>query len=242
MTSIMSVLFLVVAIPITVYILQNQKFNFQINAFLNDEPQSISVVDVRGASVKITWMTEKSVIGMVKLSGDSTKTFFEKESSSFHLVEVRNLQPGQEYTFSLLSDGVEYSKPEYKFTTASILDEAGSSYLVYGQVFSVDGSTIQPSGLAYVQMNDGGKLSDKVPAVLNKAGGFQINLAGVLKSDHSGIFEYKKNLEVSVEVNFEVGKPSVTKKFTVDLSNNHQIPNIYLGDINIDVIPGINGN
>ena len=112
LTAIVTLLFLVVAIPVTIYILQNQKFNFQINAFLNNEPQNVSVVDKKGSSVEVTWMTEKSVIGVVKITGETNNITLEKTSSNFHSLKITNLQPNKDYSFTLLSDGVEFTKPE----------------------------------------------------------------------------------------------------------------------------------
>ena len=242
LTAIVTILFLVIAIPVTVYLLQNQKFNFQINAFLNDEPQSVNVVDKKGSSVEITWMTEKSVIGMVRITGEVNNVTLEKTSSNFHSLKITNLQPGKDYSFILLSDGVEYTKPEYNFKTASFLDAAGTPYIVYGQVFGTDGVSLQSSGIAYIKLKTGDIESEKIPAVLNKVGGFQADLMGILTNSQNGLFGFKNAVDISVEIYYAIGKPSITKVFTMDLSNNHQIPNIYLGDVNIDIIPGVNGN
>lgn len=242
LSVVMSILFVVVALPVTVYLLQSQKFNFKINAFLNDEPQSVFVTDVRGSSVRISWMTEKSVVGMVKLSEDLTKLSTEKDSVSFHSLEVNNLEPGKTYTYSILSDGVEYKKAEYSFATNSASTTATQSYIVYGQVFSKDGFSVQNSGLVSLQLKDGDRYSQKIMAVINKVGGYQFNIANLVNADNSDSFNYKKNLEVIEEVYYEIGKTAIKKQFTMDFSVNHQIANIYLGDINIDIIPGVNGN
>lgn len=242
LTVVTSVLFIVVAIPVTVYILQNQKLNFQINAFLNNEPVSVNVVDIRGNSVKIAWITEKSVLSVVQLTGNSTNIFPEDVDTKFHMMEITNLEPATTYTYKIISDGVEFTKAEYTFTTATIGSVASPSYLVYGQVFNTDGVSLQTDGLVFVQLNDNGNLSEKIPAILNKAGGFQLNLTGLLNNSHTSLFVYQKSLEVSVEVLSGTDTTPITKTFTMDLSVNHQIPNIYLGDINIDEIPGVNGN
>lgn len=221
--------------------MQTQKFNFQINAFLSDEPQSAEIMDVRGSSFKIAWMTEKPVIGGVKLT-ESSKVIVEKTSSSFHVVEIKSLQPGDTYKFSLLSDGVEYKSDKYQVKTSSSLDVVKDPLVIFGQVFNVEGTASQPNGLVVVQLLSGDKSSAKMPAQLNNAGGFQVNLAGAFSNDAKAVFNYGKTVDVEVSVFYDVTKPAVTKKYSLNLSANRQIPNIYLGDINIDVIPGVNGN
>jgi hypothetical protein len=240
--SVVTLLFLTLSVPLVIYGMQNQNFEFKVNAFLTSDPQTPMVVDIRGNSVKIVWMTEKEVMGSIKINELTNKIAIEKESVNYHMVEVKALQANTTYTYSILSDGVTYTDPSYKFTTSSTMDIVETSKIVIGQVFNKDGVSLQQKGLVLVQLtNKSGKISQKIPALLNKAGGYQVNLAGIYNSDSKGIFNSKGALDIDIYVYSEIKDAPVVKKYSADFSATRQIPNIYLGDINIDIIPGING-
>lgn len=240
--SVVTLLFLTLSVPLVIYVMQTQNFEFKVNAFLTSDPQTPMVVDIRGNSVKIVWMTEKEVLGSIRINELTNKIAIEKEALNYHMLEIKGLQANTAYTYSILSDGAVYTDPSYKFTTSSTMDVIEPSKIVIGQVFNKDGISLQQNGLVLVQVtNKSGKISQKIPAQMNKAGGYQVNLAGVFTSDAKGLFNSKGLLDIDIIVYSEIGTIPIVKKYTADFSATRQIPNIYLSDINIDIIPGING-
>jgi len=240
--SFLVILMLGAAIPLTAYLLGNQQFDFRINAFLNDEPRNVLVTNIKGSSAIITWMTEKEVVGSVQMVNDQNLLTVEETAGSFHALKVNFLQPGTDYPFTIYSDGVEYIDSTYTFKKNSVLDRNDPQFFIYGQVFNTQGTGFQTSGLALISIQDGSLVSQKVPAVINKAGGYQADLSGVFDSGGNVFMEYNKEVLVIVDVYYAVDKDPIQKRFTINLNNTRQIPNIYLGDINIDTIPGINGD
>jgi len=228
-------------IPITIIILTNQTFDYKINAFLNDNPKSVKVLDIRGNFAKIVWITEKEVTGIVRI-GNSDTLYKDKDSTSFHVIQVGNLTPNQKYTFSIFSDGNEYKSNDYVINTVSVAEGSEDPFVIYGQIFDKDGVSLQKNGLVLLTLSSSGSLSQELPATINNAGGFTIDLANILNSTGDQKFNYKKSLEISLKIYSDVTGIALEKKFTINFSIQRQIPNIYLGDVNIDIMPGINGD
>jgi len=233
-SSIASLAIIAVSVPITIAVLNSGTFNFKINALLNDKPKNVVISDISGDSAYVTWETEKSVIGMVKLTG-SNKIFTEKTSSSFHLIELNTLTTTTKYTFSVYSDGSIYNDNSYTVSTSNTVSNPNKTpFMIFGQVFGINGTTVQQEGLIYITVSDGKNISQKIPALLNKSGGFQVDISNLN-------FDYQKSVEVTLLTYYDSVKDPIQKEFTLDLSKTRQIPNIYLGDVEISVIPGVNG-
>ena len=226
-----------ISIPISVIILKSGQLDFSVNAFLNEDPVNIQVSSVKADSFTVSWYTEKSLTGMLKLK-DSLEPVSEATESNYHLITLKNLNPQTTYEFQLMSNGNLYPENYKAITFAENFTDTNK--WINGQVFSVDGKTVQSKGLVFLKLL-AEKESQTLVSNLNEMGGYKFNLNN-LKDTEGNRFNYRQNLMVEVKVFIDPKSEEVTKKFSLDLNYLNQIPNIYLAEPNIDVIPGIEGN
>lgn len=235
------VLALLIAIPVITGYFQRSGFELRISALEEDEPRNVQISDIKETSFKVTWITEREVIGGVSLkSGGKT---FEEDSKSYHEVIISGLQRANSYKFVLLSGSTEYQKSEgidyiVKTASAQIGDD---QYLIYGQVFSPDGFSFQQGGILTLEMKKSSGKSQLVSTVINETGGYKIDLGGLLDQNLAQSFDYRQISEAVFQIYISHNQEGVEKRYTVNFSENRQIPNIYLGEVNIDIIPAIDG-
>lgn len=232
--SILAVALLAISLPISIYILKTGNLDFRISAFESDEPVQVQITDIGGSSFRVSWSTEKPVYGAIRLV-DNIEPVTESTSTSYHSLVVKNLQLNRSYKFQLLSDGKLFPN-EYSVQTAGV-ETTNPNLWITGQVFSKDGVNTQKGGLLVVQLTQNSVKSQKVSTVINETGGFKLNLGNLLNEANSAAFPTKAVNDVILEVYTDGGSVPVTKQFTMDLTREGQIPNIYLGDINLDLIP-----
>jgi len=231
---------LLIALPILTGALARQGFEIRISALEDDAPKQVTISDITATSFRVSWITEREVIGGVKLDGTS---LYEDAKASFHSVEVTSLTPRTSYTFVLLSDSSEFSQENgagYSVQTAGQTFTNGD-FLVYGQVFSPDGYTFQQGGLITLTLSAGDMKSQLISTIINETGGYQFNLGNISTENFASLFNYRQNVSASFTVYTSYDSPEIGKVFPVDFNSTRQIPNIYLGDVNIDVIPAVEG-
>lgn len=239
--SLISFLAILVVIPIATAALQSGSFNLRISALEDDEPRNIVISDVSENSFRVNWLTEREVIGGVFLS--SGLTFSEDEKTSFHSIKVNALESFTQYSFKILSGTKEFVKDngkDYTVKTAD-LDSGTKNFLVYGQVFSPDGYTFQQGGLVTLELTNPLMKSQVSATTINKSGGFQFDLGKLLTKELDKAFPYQARSDAKIVVYTSTGLEGFIKNYTVDFSSNNQLPNIYLGDVNIDLLPAIDG-
>lgn len=239
--SIVIFLGLLVAIPLLTTMLAQGGFEIRISALEEDDPRNVVISDVGAESFKVSWVTEREVVGGI-LMADGNK-LFETDSSSFHTVDVTNLQPSTTYSFKLMSGAKEFSQEDgtdYSQTTSSIVT-TDETFLVYGQVFSADGYSFQQGGVITLKLANATLVSQAVSGVINEAGGYKLDLAGLLSESMNRTYPYKTKSDAILTVYTSHAEGSFEKKYTVDFSKNRQIQNIYLGEVNIELLPAIEG-
>ncbi len=239
--SLLIVVGLLVSIPMITGVLQKSGFELRISALENDEPVNVIVSDVKNDSFTVVWITERETIGGIVLS-DGVQ-FMEDDKASYHLVDVEGLNPSTNYTFKLMSGSKKFEDEDggdYSVTTASVSTNDGK-FLIYGQVFSADGYSFQQGGIISLELSDSLYESQTVSAVINETGGYQFDLGGLLSSDLSRNYTYRQDSSAKLVVYVSHEQQGIEKFYNVNLANNRQIPNIYLGEVNIDIIPAIDG-
>jgi len=226
-----------ISLPLTVYILKNGNLDFTIEAFLSDEPQNVLISDINAESFKVTWYTEKPTTGLLRLSG-SLEPYTEPQDTKYHELNVVNLDPNTNYQFQLLSNGTLFTQT-YSTTTYpdNLIEE---NHWLIGQVFSMDGYTPQKGGLVYLNLIHNGISSAQKGSIINENGGYKINLAD-LRDDNGNRFDHDKNSDVVVKVFTSPENEVIEKRFTLNLALEKQIPNIYLAEPGLDLIPGVEG-
>lgn len=240
--SLFSILALLVAIPIITGYLQKSGFEFRISALEEDEPRNVIVSDVKDVYFKVTWITERQVIGGVLLA-DGTQ-LMENEKSSYHSVTMTGLNSSTTYSFKLISGSKQFGREEGGDYT---VDAASTSitedkFLIYGQVFSADGFSFQQEGIVTLELSSSTLESQIISTIINETGGYQFDLGGLLSKSLDRNYPYKEQANARLKVYISHDQQGVDKQFAVDLSTNRQMPNIYLGEVNIDIIPAIDGS
>lgn len=235
----LSVALLAISLPISIYILRTGTFDFRISAFESDEPVHVVISDVKNDSFNVTWITEKPVYGSVKLNS-SVEPVSESVTTSYHTVSIKNLNPNSTYNFQILSDGQTFDTT-YTVITSGTRVVAANQW-IFGQVFAKDGVGTQRGGTISLQLFQGQLKSQLLTTTINETGGYKFNLGGLLNEQLSSEFNTKGTASLEAKIFSEFNAEPITKTFTLDLSKEIQIPNIYLGDISIDIIPGIEGN
>lgn len=233
--SFILVIALVIAIPISIYILKNGNLDFRINAFKSDEPKHVTIGNVTNDSFTVTWITEKPVYGGIKLT-KNLEPITELETTSFHSVEVKGLYPTNDYTFKIISDGIVYEK-EYTVKTAEISLNNPNRW-VFGQVFDTTGIQSQRGGSISLTLDNHGNRSQVLTSTINENGGYKFNVSNVLDSALRTHFQIDGLIDLEFKIFTDIDTAPITKRFTYNIERNIQIPNIYLGDVVIDTIPG----
>ncbi len=239
--STVAVFSLLILIPVVTGILQRQNFEIRISALEDDTPRNVIITDVKSDSFKVGWLTERRVIGGVMLS-DGMK-FLDSEKTSYHLLEINGLNPGQNYRFILLSGDKEFTDngQQYSIKTSNFKISEGY-FLVYGQVFNTNGYSFQQNGIISLRLTRGDKKSQVLSTKINESGGFQINLYGLLNEELNSLFPYDNDNTAILTVYTSFEAPGIEKRYPVNFSFNRQFPNVYLGEVNIDIIPAIEGD
>lgn len=229
---------LIVTIPALTAVLVNNRFDIRISALEDDTPRNVVITDVRSSSFAVAWLTERSVVGGIELE-DGTK-FTESDKSVFHRVDVNGLKSGTTYNFRILSNAKPFTTV-YAVTPTNYA-EGENPFLVYGQVFAPDGTSVQQGGIITLELLTSDSRSQVVSAVINETGGFQFDLGGMLGADLSAVFPYQGRANAIFKVYIAPDSNPIEKSFDLDFSINRQVPNVYLGEVGIDVIPGVSGN
>jgi hypothetical protein len=217
-------------------------FDLRISALEDDTPTKVVVTDVKKNSFKVCWITEKETLGGVRLLDGSE--ILEDDITSYHEVVIASLNPGTNYTFEVLSDSKAYKDEtgvDYQVKTA-LIGNTDETFLVYGQVFSSEGYSFQQGGIITMQLIDGSTKSQIVSTAINETGGYQLDIGGLLSESFTVPVSYKKKVDAVFNVYVSHTEPGIEKRYSVEFLNNRQIPNMYLGEVNIDVIPAIQGN
>lgn len=232
---------LLVLLPVITVTLANQGFEIRISALEDDTPNNIVTTNVSNDSFSVSWITERPVIGGIKLA-DGT-VFYEDDAASYHSLTVTGVNPDSIMQFTVLSGDKEFNRDNgspYSVQTAQ-MSPTDDTFLVYGQVFSPDGFSFQQEGIVVLQLESATGKSQEISTLVNETGGYQVDLGGLLSSDLTRNFPYRGLATLTVTVYVSHEDPGVEKSFPINFSQVRQIPNVYLGDVNVDVIPAIEG-
>ena len=226
-----------ISIPVSIYILKNGNLDLRISAFDSEEPVKVMVSDRTSSSVKILWITEKKVFGAIKINeiNDLISENFETNS---HFLQINNLKTDTNYSFSIYSGTKEFPQ-KITFKTLSFHESNPVNYIIYGQVFDKTGIKVQQKGLITIEFRNSNSKSELLGTTINETGGFQFNLKNLVETNTGRNFQYNQKLDATITIFPSGDEQPIVKIFTFDFSKQNQIPNIYLGDINLDIIPGV---
>jgi hypothetical protein len=234
----LGILALLVIIPVATSYFMRNGFELRIAALQDDEPANVVVTDATSNSFRVSWITEREVIGAVELSDGAT--FSESDSTSYHVVNVVGLQSSTDYKFSLSSGAKDFEEEYSQSTAQAVLSD--EQFPIYGQVFSADGFSFQQGGIITLSLDTGSTQSQALSTSINETGGYQFDLGKLHTADLKSKFPYQEEATATLTIYTSHEQEGIEKMTPVDFSMNRQMQNIYLGEVNIDVIPGIEGN
>jgi len=145
-------IFLILAIGVTIILIQ-QGILTVTRARLTSIPENIQITNISDASFTVVYKTGLQSLGAIKISSGNTSSTIvldDRDKSSgiqnkyfSHHVTIPNLEPQKTYTFTILSDGKEYTSPaQYLATTGKAIASAPPSQNpLYGNVLLPDGNT-----------------------------------------------------------------------------------------------------
>lgn len=157
--------------------------------------------------------------------------------SNTHYFKITNLLPTTEYQFSLISGGVTYSPPEYKFTTTSKPNSPiPNSNLAWGRVLSQDMQPL-PGAIVFLTIPGGQALS----AFTNKDGNWNISFATSFNESKTDWFAPTTVVEEDLIV---YSPDSKITQLVNRTDNNDPVPDIVVGQKsfpNVTVAPTLAG-
>ncbi len=144
-------IFLILAIGVTVILIQ-QGILIVTRARPTAVPQNVQMTNISDSSFTVVFTTELKTSAIIRLAGESTgntiilddrdkATGAQNEYFSHHIT-VPNLEPQRTYSFSIVSNGKEYSSPaQYMITTGPQIESAPPSQNpLFGKIILPDGS------------------------------------------------------------------------------------------------------
>src|SRR5690606_3876794 len=110
------------------------------------DPKNVVVSNVTSNSITISWSTDADATGsaIVKKGGVDSKPYLDIRGSDrrkTHYVEVTDIEPNVEYSFTIISNNTEYTEEKgiaFIFKTAPITAETPVPQRVFG---GITGST-----------------------------------------------------------------------------------------------------
>ncbi|OGG01360.1 hypothetical protein A2Z33_02315 [Candidatus Gottesmanbacteria bacterium RBG_16_52_11] len=178
-------IFLVIALITIVSVVHKQVIGKFITAAPSAEPQNIRLTNVSDTSFTVTWNTATPAVGSISLSGLSVsgQVFFDerdvnmakKENSNMlsaitkpplgkynsHSVSIRDLSPGNEYRYRIVSNGRTYPSEAIIKTAVSLTQPEPGYEPAYGTVFTAE--NLPASGaLVYLTLDGSQVLSSLV--------------------------------------------------------------------------------
>ena len=226
-----------ISLPVSIYILKTGNFDFRISAFDSDEPVNVMLTDKTSTSFKVLWLTQKKVFGAVKIN-ETNDLISENYETNSHFLQINNLQPNTSYTITIYSGTKEFPQ-NIIFNTLTSHVPQDANYLIFGQVFDKSGTKVQQEGIVTIELKDNTSSSEILGTTINESGGFQFNLKNMVSLNTGNYFSYNRKLDSVITIYPAPGEAPIIKTYTYDFTYQKQIPNIYLGDISLDVIPGV---
>ena len=193
------------------------------------KPSSVKITNVSRDSFTVSWLTEKPAAGSLQLN-ETNQLFLdvrdkeEKNTDLYfvHCVDVINLEPSKEYSFTILSAGETYQEEEFKLKTAPLLNNTKEADFAFGIVLDEKERPL-PSVLIFLSIAQAQPLS----AITNEKGHWFVPLSEAYKKDFSGLADYDKEssvIEISLTANSQTSSNVIT-----NTGNDHPLPPVVIG-------------
>jgi hypothetical protein len=173
------------------------------SAIANPDIFQIAISDVRSNSFVVSWTTDIASDGSVTWGTSippGTVVADGVSSTTTHYVKISGLSPNQTYNFQVSSGGdVDNNVGAYYQVTTGPSLMAIPGTILYGTVTQIDGITVVPNAIVYLQLQDnngtGNGLSQLVSARADSNGVWSYNLADVRTSDFSSYYLFTAGVD-----------------------------------------------
>lgn len=184
-----------VSILIVVILLFLNRLSVRDNFF----PRKVSVSNITGASLSISWMTDRQVEASLVINGLGDIADQVEGPSLLHHVTVGNLSPNTSYVYRIKNKGKTYTQnadgnafPPAK--TLPVLTQITQPHPIFGQVKMSDEKTPVHPAIVYLRVDD----PDPAPgsgllSTFVRANGFWLLDLGNLRDVQGRVFEFDEN-------------------------------------------------
>lgn len=216
----LTIIILIIAIPITVYLI-GQRTGFFGKASISDYPKQIKVTNISDNSFTVSWVTDKKSVGFVSygesekfggVAADDRDNGAQKTRFTHH-VTVKNLDPEKVYFFKINSEGKAYQQK----TASTTSDAPPLAKPIFGSILNEDGKAPKEA-IVFVTPAGGTPLS-----TFTRDGKWLITLNNARLEDLSAYISLNKDDRVQIFVQ----SPEGQSEFSAQISDK-ALPDIVI--------------
>jgi hypothetical protein len=193
------VIVLVIGIPLTLFGIY-QAVRWFTGASGETKPKNVVMANVTSNSVTITWTTDIKQTGSVVpvLNGTERGTVIDKRGTGrryTHYVELKNLEPGTNYDFKIISGGDTYTNTdndEFSFRTQNITTDTPVPKPVHAQL----AGSSQDDVIIYVTTKD--KSTYPVATIPSTQGNWLVDLSVLRKVSDGRLYQVTDSTELVI--------------------------------------------
>lgn len=187
--QIIFVVFILISIPLTVFILQGQ-IDFRSGAAPTENPAEEVISNINSTSASISFETRgqktRSIINYGETENSLTNSSFDERRKydpnisdlfKLHYHKLVNLKPETEYFFSITVGDKVYTSANYKFKTLA----TSSLQVPIPLNGTVEGGPFE-EGIIYIHMKSGSNRSSVISELLPSSGNFAVSLGSAVDS------------------------------------------------------------
>ncbi|MFA5750181.1 MAG: Ig-like domain-containing protein [Candidatus Shapirobacteria bacterium] len=207
-------------------ILTKQNSNSITKASGNCEPINPQITNITYNSANISFTTSSDCLTNINLDN---KTFLDiKPKSKIHYFEINSLKENDEYSFTIISDGKNFSSDSFNFQTAKKPQKnIPSSNLAWGKTLTPEKKPATDA-IVYLNIPGGSPLS----ALVTSSGNWNISLSTSFNESLTDWFTPASNIEESIVV---ISSGYNQTQIISNTSRNNPVPDIILGQNNFSL-------
>lgn len=193
-------LILLIGLPITVFAAISA-IRYFTNAGADTTPQNVVLTNLTSNSISITWTTDAQAAGSVVVNDgnkDSAPSLDSRgtDRMNTHYVEVVDLDPSKEYSFSILSNDEKYldekGKP-FKFKTSPVSLDTPVPKPIYGSISGNGNDDV----LVYIVLDDQPQVYP-ASSVTTKSGKWIVDLSALRNPDASTLPSVEDSTKITI--------------------------------------------
>ncbi len=200
----------------TIFWLSRNVVIFQSRASLGNTPKDVNISNITENSATISYITDSSVVGSVSYGKTSSldqvaldvRDTGSPTQHAVHYINISGLEENTKYFFSIASGDKVFQNGNvpYEFKTATIIQGGESKTLKIGGKATLDGTKAPTEAVMYVKSDE----SQLTSALINPDGGYKLEIKKLLKTDLSGIFDYKEDSIFKMSINDSLAESNIT--------------------------------